>query len=174
MRAWRAEVLLELVGIGHGEGRAVDQQRAVPTPEAVGERRGRDRGDQPARQRTKQFQGQPGAGLTVGTVGEGAVGPEADVLDRGVAVQDLPQEPVKDGRGRQATGPPGVPDEATGVVNGVFVEPAGKVLPQIVQRDINASMHPRASCAMGRVTTPWCREALVILKPFLKLDLGLA
>lgn len=154
LAAGLAEVPLEFGLIGHGERRAVDQEGAVPLPAAFG-LGGRDqRPDHAAQDRLQDRQGEPGAGLAVGGVGEGAAGQQADVGQRGIAVEDLHEQPMDDGVGGEQAVPPGVSELAADLPDGTFIEVVGEVLPKPTQRVINTAMHPGVSCLMGRVTTP--------------------
>ena len=76
------------------------------------------------------------------------------MLQRGVAAEDLEQEPVEGGDGRQDAVAPNVPGGVANPCHHRAIEVLAGVLPKLPQRGINPSMHPRASCPMGRVTTP--------------------
>ena len=68
---------------------------------------------------------------------------------RGVAVEDLDEEPVDDGRrGQEAGVAPGVSGGATGGEDDVVAEPGGEVLSQRVEEGRDPVMHRGASCAM--------------------------
>ena len=59
---------------------------------------GDQRADHLAEQAAEDGQGEPGAGLAEGGGGEGAAGQERDVGQCGIAMEDLDEEPVDDGR----------------------------------------------------------------------------
>ncbi len=59
--------------------------------------------DQFAEDGLEDGQRESGAGLAEGTVGEGAASHQGDVGQGGVAVEDLNEEPVDDGRRSQET-----------------------------------------------------------------------
>src|SRR6185312_12798141 len=68
----------------------------------------------------------------------------------GVAVEDLDEEPVDDGRRGQETGvAPGVSGGAAGGADDVVAEPGGKILSERAEDAKTPSMHRGASCAMG-------------------------
>ena len=72
-----------------------------------------------------------------------------DVGQGGVAVEDLDEEPVDDGRrGQEAGVTPGVSGGAAGGEDEVVAEPGGEVLSQGVEGGRNPAMHRGASCAM--------------------------
>ena len=120
-------------GIGHRERGAVDQERAVAVPGALG-LRVRDEGVvEPAEHGLIGRQGQAGAGLAERRVGERAAGQERDVIQGGVAVEDLDEEPAEDGDGGQQAVAPEVADAAAGVVDGARVEVGVEVLPDFSQ-----------------------------------------
>jgi hypothetical protein len=96
-----------------------------------------------------------------GPIGEGSSGEERDVIQGGVAAEDLDEEPVEDGDKCEQAGPPGVAGLAAGVVDGPLVEVSGEVLPESSEGDINSVMHPGASRCWCHQATPGCREALV-------------
>ena len=87
-------------------------------------------------------QGQPGAGLAVGRLGEGAAGLEGDVREGRVAVEDLDDEP-EDGRegGQPGIAAPAVPELLAEVADGRLVEVGAEVLPESAQRDMNPLRH---------------------------------
>ena len=94
-------------------------------------------------------QGESGAGLAEGGGGEGAAGQQRDVGQGGVAVEDLDEEPVDDGRrGQEAAIGPGVAGGAAGGVDDVAAELGGEVLSEGVEGGRNPSMHRGASCPM--------------------------
>ena len=96
-----AEVGLQLRGIGHGERRAVLQKCAMAEPEShrLG---GRNQAlDHLAEDRPIDGQRECGTCLTEGGRGEGAASQQRDVGQGGVAVEDLNEEPVNDGRRSQ-------------------------------------------------------------------------
>ena len=144
-----AEVGLQRGGVGHGERRAVDQEGAMAAPAAdrlgVG-----DQGlDHVAEQGLEDGQGEPATGLAEGGGGEGAAGQQRDVGQGGVAVEDLDEEPVDDGRrGQEAARAPGVSGGAAGGVDEVVPELGGEVLSEGVEGGRNPAMHRGASCAM--------------------------
>src|SRR5262249_34915485 len=84
-----------------------------------------------------------------GAGGEGAAGQERDMGQGGVAVEDLDEEPVDDGRRSQQAGvAPGVSGGAAGGQDDVVAEPGGEVLSQGAEGGRNPSMHRGASRAM--------------------------
>src|SRR5262249_20595359 len=94
-------------------------------------------------------QGQPGAGHAEGGGAEGAAGQERDMGQGGVAVEDLDEEPVDDGRrGQQAGVAPGMSGGAAGGVDDVVTEPGSEVLPEPAEGGRNPAMHRGASCTM--------------------------
>ncbi len=76
------------------------------------------------------------------------------MVQRGVAVEDLDEEPVDDGAGGQEAVAPDVTELVADLMNCGWIEMVGQVLPEPVECVINTAMHPGASCLMGRVTTP--------------------
>ena len=111
----------------------------LPTPVVAG-RRG-DRLDEALEQSLEDGQRQACSSLTVGRRGESATGQEAEVINGGVAVEDLDEEPVDQGRRGQMTDPPTMTDPTAGLFDGVWVEPKIKVLPERAERVIKESMH---------------------------------
>src|SRR5262245_2438003 len=119
--------------------------------------------DQPAEDGAEDRQGEPSAGLTEGAGGKGAAGPQGDGGQGGVAVEELDEEPVEDGRRSQEAGiAPGMAGGGAGGVDDVSAEPRGEVLPEGLEGSRNSVMHHGASCArVGLVwKKPWCTEAL--------------
>ena len=87
---------------------------------------------------------EPGAGLAEGAGGEGAAGQQGDVGQGRVAVENLDEEPVDNGRwGQEATVAPRVACLAAGVVDEVATELGGEVLPEVVEGGRNPSMRSR-------------------------------
>ena len=144
-----AEVGLQRGDIGHGERRAVDQQDAMAEPESR-DLGGRDQDlDHRAEDGLEDGQREPGAGLAEGAGGEGAAGQQGDVGQGRVAVENLDEEPVDNGRwGQEATVAPRVACLAAGVVDEVATELGGEVLPEGVEGGRNPSMHRGASWTM--------------------------
>jgi len=66
--------------------------------------------------------------------------------------------------GTEDSGSPTVADMATNPLDGRAIQKVAKALPNPPQCGINPSMHLRVSVPMGRVTTPWCQDAVVYLK----------
>ena len=92
---------------------------------------------------------EPGAGLAEGAGGEGKAGQQGDVGQGRVAVENLDEEPVDNGRwGQEATVAPRVACLAAGVVDEVATELGGEVLPEGVEGGRNPSMHRRAFWTM--------------------------
>jgi len=109
---------------------------------------GDERADHVAEQGLEDRQRESGAGQAEGGGGEGATSQEGDVGQRGVAVEDLDEEPVDDSRrGEQGEGAPGVSGGAAGGVDDVGAEHGGEVLSERVEDGRNPSMHRGASCA---------------------------
>jgi len=79
----------------------------------------------------------------------GAAGQQRDVGQGGVAIENLDQEPVDDGRrGQQTARAPRVSGRAAGGVDEVVLKLGGNVLPESVESGRNPAMHRGASCAM--------------------------
>src|SRR5271167_3922553 len=94
-------------------------------------------------------QGEPTTGLAKGGGGEGAAGQQRDVGQGGIAIENLDQEPVDDGRrGQQTARAPGVSGRAAGGVDEVVLKLGGNVLPESVESGRNPAMHRGASSAM--------------------------
>ena len=160
-------------GVGHGERRAVDQEGAMAAPAAdrlgVGDH-GVDHG---AEQGAEDGQGEPGPGLAEGAGGEGAAGQERDVGQGGVAVEDLDEEPMDNGRrGQEAGVAPGVSGGAAGGEDDILAELGGEVLSECVESGRNPAMHRGASCAMVVVTNTMVPGGLVFLKSCDRLRLA--
>jgi hypothetical protein len=144
-----AEVGLQLRRAWHGERRAVDQEGAMAAPAADRLGVGDQRPGHVVQQGAEDGQGKSCAGLTEGGGGEGAAGQERDMGQGGVAVEDLDEEPVDDGRRCQEAGvTPGVSDGPAGGRDDVAAEPGGEVLSQGVEGGRNPAMHRGTSCAM--------------------------
>src|SRR5581483_2517644 len=108
-------------------------------------------------------QREPRTGQAEGGGGEGATGQERDVGQGGVAVEDLDEEPVDDGRRGQEGGvAPGMSGGPTGGEDDIVAEQCGEVLSQRAEQGRNPVMHRGASCAMVSGKNPWCTEAPVI------------
>src|SRR5262249_48915925 len=113
--------------------------------------------------------GRPPAGgprQAEGRVGERAAGQERDVGQRGVAVEDLDDEPAEDGDGGQQAVAPAVAGAAAGVVDGGLVEAGVEVPPESSQGGIDSVMHPRASRYRRREAMSGCQEASESIKSF--------
>ena len=110
-----AEVLLEFGRIGHGEARAVGDEDAVAVPAAVVVDRGFDPRGDAAEQLLEQGQGQAAAGLARGRVGEVEAADPDEVIDGGIAAEDLDEEQVDEGDRIEEAGAPGVLDLTAGV-----------------------------------------------------------
>lgn len=96
------------------------------------------------------------------------------MCERRVAIEDLKQKPMNNRERSQQTGAPDMSDLFARYNQNRVIEMNSDILPNLPQRGINPSMHPWASCPMGRVTTPWCQEALVFFKSFPPYSLALA
>jgi len=95
-----AELFLQGRRVGHGEARAVDVERAMATPQAVGMGvGGAGRLEELLQQRWVDRQRQAGVGLAPGRGAEVLVGEVADLAAGGVAMDDLLDEQA-DGGGR--------------------------------------------------------------------------
>ena len=94
------------------------------------------------------------ASLAKGRGGEGSPGAEAEVLQGGVAGEDLVEEPVDEGHGGQESRAPGVAEFSANGMDEVGVEVEVKVLPEGPQGVIKESMHRRSLRGHGRVVTP--------------------
>ena len=143
-----AEVGLQRGDIGHGERRAVDRKtrwpNQSPATSVAGTRILTTRGGRSGRRPTGAGRG---PGRSAG--GEGAAGQQGDVGQGRVAVENLDEEPVDNGRwGQEATVAPRVACLAAGVVNEVATELGGEVLPEGVEGGRNPSMHRGASWTM--------------------------
>ena len=160
-----AEVGLQRRGIGHGERRAVDQQDPMAEPES-GRLGGRDQDlDDLAEDRLEDGQWEPATGLAEGGGREGSAGHQGDVGQGGVAVEDLDEEPVDDGRrGQEATIAPGMPGSSASRVDEVAAELGGEVLSEGVERGRNPAMHRGASCAVVVVRNTMVHGGPVLLK----------
>ena len=97
---------------------------------------------------------EPRSRLAVGRVGERFLGERRYMLESGIAIKDLEQEPVEGRKGTEDPGTPTVPDLPTDPLDGRAPQKVAEVLPNPPQCGINSSMHPRVSLPMGRVTTP--------------------
>ena len=109
------------------------EQDAMAEPESR-DLGGRDQDlDHRAEDSLEDGQRGPGAGLAEGqgAGGEGAAGQQGDVGQGRVAVENLDEEPVDNGRsGQEATVAPQVASLAAGVVDEVATELGGEVLPE--------------------------------------------
>jgi hypothetical protein len=123
----------------------------MPAPEALGLGPRDERLDEASERGAEDRQGQEGPRLAVGGAGEEPASKEGDVLEGGVAVQDLEGEPVDDGDGIQDACAPGVPRGPAGGSDGVGVETPSDVLPQPLDDGIKPSMHRGASLHFGVV-----------------------
>lgn len=99
-------------------------------------------------------QREPGAGLAVGAVGEGFFGQGGDMDQRGIAGEDLAEKPGDGGEGIEDAGPEGMTGVAAGPLDDGAVEEGVGVLPDALQRGIDAREHAGASEIMGCVTPP--------------------
>jgi len=142
-----AEVPLQFRRVGHGERRAVDQEGPMPAPEAF-RGRGDEAADYKAEHCAEDSQGQPGAGLAGGRLGEGAAGLEREVRQGRIAMEDLDDEPEDEGEGTQeGIAAPAMPELVAERADGRLVEVGPEVLPKASQCGINTLRHrgPAAS-----------------------------
>jgi hypothetical protein len=87
-----------------------------------------------------------------------------DVGQGGIAVKDLDEEPVDDGRwGQEAAIAPGVSDGLAGRMDEIDAELGGEVLPDVVERGRNPAMHRGASCVMVVVRNTMMHGGPVLL-----------
>ena len=98
-----AEVGLQRGSVGHGERRAVDQEGAMAAPSTHRLGGGDQCLDHFVEDGLEDGQRESGAGLAEGAGGEGAASQQGDMCQGGVAVEDLNEEPVDDGRRSQET-----------------------------------------------------------------------
>jgi hypothetical protein len=142
LAAGLTEVPLQFGRVGHGERRAVDEEGPMPAPAALDLGPGDEGADDASEHGAEDGQRQPGAGLAVGRLGEGAAGLERDVRQGRIAVEDLEDEPEEDGEwGQEGIATPAVPESRAEVADGRLVEVGTEILPETVQCAMNPLRH---------------------------------
>jgi hypothetical protein len=139
------EVGPQLGRVGHRERRAIDQERPGAAPGALRPGLRDEAPVEAAEHGPVDRQREPCPRLAEGRVGERAAGHQRDVVQGGVAVEDLDDEPAEDGDGGQEAVAPAVPGVAAGVVDGGLVEAGGEILPERSQGGENPVLHRGAS-----------------------------
>src|SRR5512135_1738779 len=149
LAAGLVEVGLEFGHIGHRGTGAVDQERAMATPQALVIRRAPERAAGPAEQGLEDLQGESLAGLAVGRGGEGLAGEVGDVLTGGVAADDLEQEEVDGDHGIELALAVAVSGLLTGLLDGLRPKEGGNVLSELLEDDRDPALDRETSGSAG-------------------------
>ena len=121
----------------------------MPAPATLELGVGDERADHELEQGAEEGEGQSGAGLTVGRLGEDAAGLERDVCQGRVAMENLDDEPEDGGEGGQeGITAPAVVKFLAEAVDGGLVEVGIEVLLEPAQGGINPLTHGVASLLM--------------------------
>jgi hypothetical protein len=115
LRARLAKVLLKFRCVGHGEARAVGDEHAMPMPGPGIVDLGSEPCSHAAEQLLEQPHGQAAPTLAIGRVREGKAADSNQMIDGGIAMEDLGEEQVDERDGVEQTVAPGVIDLAAGV-----------------------------------------------------------
>lgn len=136
-------------------------------PESLG-LGGRDQGiDQIPEHGSKQVQGQNGASLAIRRGGEASCGEACDVFERGLAMEDLDDQPVNDGDEIEPGIAPAMSGVATGGVDRFGIKMVSKVLPDLLGDSIDLVRHRRGLLVgLDRQAALSCQEALFFSSHF--------